>query len=298
MNHVFDILIKELERDELDSIANLFNEHQNDPFTYLADIHLFRIFSQLKPFRGFVAKTNGRVIGCIYGLRYLYGCGWIGGLFVHKDFRRIGIGRRLLSAVLDSLGPGYNYLFVDPQNIAARSLVEAMGFKAVYRRLNYVVQTPLAGFEGVPNEMTYDVEWSDLNKATGFKERGRVISMGYYPIKVTKNTFEDLSRRRKISKYGSILTIIENSYCINAKEDEFAFNDYILKDISNILPKKSIVEVNPFYTKLEPNDLAKLINHLTGQGEVHLWTYEKDPLITTLPLKGSLGGVLMELHRY
>jgi len=297
MNHVFDILIKESNRDELDSIANLFNEHQNDTFTYLADIQLFRIFNQLKPFRGFVAKTNGRVIGCIYGLQYLYSCGWIGGLFVHKDFRRMGIGRRLLSAVLDYLGSGYNYLFVDPKNIAARRLVEAMGFKAVYRRLNYVVQNPLTRFENACNKITYDVKWSDLSKATGFKERDSVVSMGYYPIKVTRKTFEDLSRRRRISRCGSVLTIIEKPYCINTNEYEFTFNEYILKGISNPIPKKSVVEVNPFYTKLELNDLAQLINHLTQQGEVHLWTYEKDPLITTLPLKSTLGALVMELHR-
>ncbi len=294
---MFDIIIKEMKKDKMNSIKTLFNEHQNEPFTYVADACLFKMFSWLKPFRAFVAEVDGQVIGCIYGLRYLFGYGWIGGLLIHKNFRRLGIGRRLLGAILDFLGPGYSYLFVEPQNLAAKRLFENMSFKAVYRRLNYLVQTPLAGFQTTCDNITCHVEWGDVNEAIGFKERGGVINMGYYPVKVTENIFEDLRRERKVLKCGSVVAFVENSWRVNINGYEFTFNDNILREMPILLPKKRVVEVIPFYIRPELSDLAKLINHLTAQGEVIVWAYEQDPVIWRLPLKGVLGVMVMEHYK-
>lgn len=287
---MFDIVIKECSN--LDSIITLFNEHRNDPFTYLADTHLFRMFSRSKRFRAFVAEVDDQAVGCIYALKYMYDCGWFGGLLVHKRFRRMGIGRRLLEKALGFLGHGPVFTFVEPENVAAKSLFENVGFNAVYRRLNCVTQIPFNESRSKYRDISYDVEWDDFTTSLGFEERGSIVSIGYYPVKVTKYVFEDLKNRRRILKCGRILAIVENSYNIDANGYTFTFNDYILKP-----PKKKIavVEVNPFYTKSQVVDLIKLINHLTADGKVAIWTYQGDPIIRGLPSKGTLGALVMEL---
>lgn len=208
-----NIVIKECS--DLDSIVSLFTEHRDDPFIYLSDIHLFNIFSRLKPVRVFLAEVNGKVVGCIYAMRYMYNCGWIGGLLVHNSFRRMGIGRMLSEKAIQFLGPGYTYLFVMPENVAARRLYENVGFSAVYRRLNYVAHAPLKGLEGRFYDISYDVGWDELTSALGFEERGGVVNIGYYPVKVTKRVFEDLKAKRKILRCGNLLAIVEDSYSVD-----------------------------------------------------------------------------------
>jgi len=289
---LFDIAIKECTN--LDSITKLFEEHRGDPFTYLGDIHLFKLFSRLKFFKPFEAEVDGQVVGCIYAMRYMYDYGWLGGLFVHKRFRRMGVGRALLERELQFLGSKYAYLFVYPENVVARRLFENVGFNAVYRRLNYVSSVPLDESIGKCKDISYDVEWDELTAALGFKERGGVVSLGYYPIKVTKHVFEDLKNKRKILKCGSVLAIVENSYSININSDTFTFNDHVLKGLS-VHPSEKIVEVNPFYAKAQTVDLIKLINSLAVHGKVTIYTYQEDPVARSLPLKGALGALVMEL---
>jgi len=288
-----DIVIKECSN--LDSIIGLFNEHRDYPFTYLADIHLFKMFSRLKPFRAFTAEVDDQVVGCVYAMRYMYECGWIGGLLVHKSFRKIGIGRRLLERALRFLGHGYAYLFVEPENVAAKRLFENGGFNAVYRRLNYVARTPLEEL-GEDHDISYDVTWDDLTAASGFRERSGIVNIGYYPVKLTKKVYEDLKTKRKILRCGSLLAVVENSYSVDVNGYTFTFNDYILKGLS-VHPKEKIVEVNPFYTEDQVPDLIKLINTLAVDGKVAVWTYQEDPVVRKSPLKGSLGALVMQLYR-
>jgi len=288
-----NVVIKEC--GNLDSIVGLFNEHQDDPFVHLADVHLFKMFSRLKFFRAFIGEVDGQVVGCIYAMRYMYDYGWIGGLLVHKSFRRMGIGRRLVEKALRFLGPGYAYLFVEPENVVARRLYENVGFNAVYRRLNYVSHVPLKDFEGEFCKMSYDVGWNDLTSALGFEERGGVVNIGYYPVKLTKHVYEDLKTKRKILRCGNLLAIVENSYSVNINGYTFTFNDYILKGLP-IYPKEKIVEVNPFYITDQISDAIKLIGNLVADGKMAIWTYQEDPVIKKLPLKGALGALVMELH--
>lgn len=290
-----DAVIKEYS--SLDSITELFNQHQNDPFTYLADIHLFRLFSRLKHFNAFVAEADGRLVGCIYALRYMCDCGWIGGLLVHERFRGKGIGGRLLERALRFLGRGYVHLFVEPENVAARAFFEKKGFSAVYRRLNYVVHAPIDESRVKRSNIDYGFEWDHLAAALGFEERRSIVNMGYYPIKVARHIFEDLKNERKILKCGCALAILENSHNIDVNGYTFTFNDYILEGLS-VQQKEKIVEVNPFYTKTQVGDLIELINYLAIDEKVALWTYEKDPVARSLPLEGALGALVMEFYRY
>jgi ribosomal protein S18 acetylase RimI-like enzyme len=286
-----DIAIKECTNS--DCIAELFCEHRDVPFTYLSDIHLFRLFSRLKSFRTFAAEADGRVVGCVYAMRHIYGYGWIGGLLVHKSFRRMSIGRRLLERALQFLSPEYAYLFVMPENVAAKKLIEDVGFNAVYRRLNYAVDAPFEEFRDKRAEINYDVEWNDLTAALGFEERSGVVNMGYYPIKLTKSIFEDLKNERKILRCGSVFAVTENSYNVSIDGDTFTFNDHILKELS-LQSEEKIVEVNPFYAEARAPDLIELINDLAAHGKVAVWTYREDVVARSLPLEGTLAALIME----
>lgn len=52
-------------------------------------------------------------------MRYTYNCGQLGGILVHREFRRESIGRRLLEKAVKWLNTSYIYAFVEPENTAA-----------------------------------------------------------------------------------------------------------------------------------------------------------------------------------
>lgn len=286
-----DIVIKECSN--LDPVTKLFDIHRNDPFTYLADVHLYRIFSRLKSFRAFVAEADSQVVGCIQALRYMYDCGYIGGILVHREFRRRGIGRGLLRRALGYLGEGSNFLYVEPENVIAKRFFEEEGLEAIYRRLNYFIASPLTESREKHTPICYDVGWEDLKTAIGFEDRGRTVSMGFYPVKVTRHVFEDLKDKRKILKCGDVFTVVENSYNLDVNTYSFTFNDYIIEGAS-ISPKEKVIEVNPFYAKPQAHGLIELVNRLSSKGKVVIWTYQGDPVVKKLPLKGELGALAME----
>lgn len=59
-----------------------------------------------------------------------------------------------------------------------KKLIENVGFKAVYRRLNYAVGSPFGEFRGNRGEINYDVEWDGFTTALGFEERSGIVNMG------------------------------------------------------------------------------------------------------------------------
>ncbi len=109
---------------DVNFVIELFNNHKGEPFTYLADTQLFKLFSRLEFCRIFEVKANQVTVGGIYPMNYMYNCGWLGGLLVHKNYRRRGIGRKLLKKSLEWLNTTYTYAFVELENIAARNLFE------------------------------------------------------------------------------------------------------------------------------------------------------------------------------
>lgn len=278
----------------MNPIIELFNQHRNEPFTYLMNIPVIKMLSGLNFFRSFIAEADGQLVGYIYALRYMYNCGYIGGLFVHKSFRKMSVGNKLLDTALNALGSGYKYLFTERKNTVARRMFEKAGFRKIYERLSYTVSTPLTEPQSSCSNITYDVDWDILNEAIGFRERSGVVNFGYYPIKLTREVFEDLKAQRKILRCGNILAIVENLYALNIGEYRFTYSDYIVKGLLNVQTLKNMVEVNPFYIKPNLPDLVKLVNHFTSLGEVQIRTYEGDPVVKKLPLKGVLGALTME----
>lgn len=281
-----------LECKNLDAIIELFNDHRGEPFTYLADTQLFKLFRGLRFCRIFKADINDMTVGSIYAMRYMYKQGWIGGLLVDKRFRRRGIGRKLLEKALEWLGAPYTYAFVEPENIAARKLFEGTGFNAAYRRVDYNVDSTLFNFQGEDKGISHDARREELTEASGFNERRGVVNLGYYPIKLTRNIFEDLKHKQKVLTLGNVIAIIENSYLVNLGAYTFIFNDYILKEASP--STRRIVEVNPFYIRPEIQDMIKLLKSLRCK-EAIVHTHHKDIVTSKLPSKRALGALVFEL---
>jgi len=289
-----EIIVKESR--DVSRVIELFDKHRGMPFTYLMNIPLVMMLSQLEKFKMFIAEANGEVIGCIYSLDYIYDSGYVGGLLVHKDFRNMGIGSRLLKTALSHIESRYVYLLVMEENNLALRLFEKSGFRRAYKRLYYIVSQPFDNFYE-NDKVTYDVEWHDLKKAVGFSERKGVINFGYYPVKMTEKVFEDLKRKSKVLKYGSVLAIIEELQELIIEDKLYTFNDYIFRKLSGVKASKKVIEVNPFYTRLNPLDLTSLLNYLLTFGEVHIRTYDGDAVASKLPLKGNIGALTMEYEK-
>ncbi len=278
---------------ELSRILELLDNHCDERFAYLADTQLFKVFSHLESAEIFEAKVNGATAGCIYAMRYMHRCGWLGGLLVHRKFRRKGIGRKILEKALGCFDSPSVYAFVEPENIAARKLFESMGFNVLYRRLNFKIQASSAGMLNEDKGVDYEFRWSDIVGAVGFEERGGVVNLGYYPVRLTEDIFDDLRNKGKVLRSGNAIAIVENSYVVDLDAYTFIFNDHILNKIR--LPvRKEIVEVNPFYIKHDIDDLAILLRNLAHK-DLMMWTYEGDQVASRLPLSGTLGALVLEL---
>ncbi len=121
-----------------------------------------------------------------------------------------------------------------------------------------------------------------------------IVNLGYYPIKLTEGVFNDLKIKGKVLKFGGVIAVVENSYVINLDGYTFIFNDYILNKVP-VIARDEVVEVNPFYTKHETDDLIKLLKSL-GSEKVVIWTYEGDPVACRLALEGVSGALVLELR--
>ncbi|MGQ9478846.1 MAG: GNAT family N-acetyltransferase [Thermoproteota archaeon] len=193
-----------------DRVLEFLKSHMGLPFTYSMNISVIKLLSQLNSFKIFTAEHKGILIGCIYALDYIYECGYIGGLLMHKDFRKMGAGSMFLRKALDSLKSKYVYLFVEEKNVAAIRLFEKNGFRKLYKRL-YCIVPPLTGKPPSKNiERDGDVDWDVLSGTKSFMEKGGVINFGYYPVRLTEKVFNELRKRRKVLKHGDAIVIIED----------------------------------------------------------------------------------------
>ena len=89
---------------------------------------------------GFVATNeNGDVLAYV-GMTYAADEGSITNVATHPDARRLGLGRAVVSALLQEavrLGLAFVYLEVRPSNAPAIALYESFGFVCTGRRKNF-----------------------------------------------------------------------------------------------------------------------------------------------------------------
>ena len=64
----------------------------------------WRVYLGLAPKSCLGAVHNGRIVGTATAIDYSGSCGWVGMMLVHPDFRRLGIGKRLMESAIQCLG--------------------------------------------------------------------------------------------------------------------------------------------------------------------------------------------------
>ena len=122
------MIIRELTAEDIEAVCRIEREVFSMPWT--ARDFLEMVEADYAHF--YVAEADGEIVGCC-GIRNLAGDGEITNVAVTEKFRRKGIGRKLLSHMLQEaplFGIGDCTLEVRSGNMPAIRLYESLGFKS------------------------------------------------------------------------------------------------------------------------------------------------------------------------
>ncbi|RLE95884.1 MAG: ribosomal-protein-alanine N-acetyltransferase [Thermoprotei archaeon] len=120
--------IREARADEL----SLVHEIEVACFKQPYGLSLLKMYHTLSPDLFLVAEAEGRIVGYVIGLCKKWGEGHVISLAVHPDYRRKGIGRALMEALLTRFkerGMQAARLEVRVSNTPAIRLYEKLGFR-------------------------------------------------------------------------------------------------------------------------------------------------------------------------
>ncbi|CDW74088.1 n-acetyltransferase mak3 [Stylonychia lemnae] len=130
---------------DLAIIIGLIEKELSEPYP----IYTYRYFVQKWPQHTYLAFYEDQCIGCIvsklddhqkHGQYEKQKRGYIAMLAVHPDFRRLGLGRKLISKTLDKMkedGADEIILETEITNLSALRLYESFGFIRDKRLLSY-----------------------------------------------------------------------------------------------------------------------------------------------------------------
>ena len=253
------VTIIEADKTAINEIFELFTLYRNLPFVYEGDKFLYRLLWKLKisgePIKIFVAKNDGKIIGCVYGLKHLGAAGWLGGLFVDPHYRRRGIGKQLMKHCINSLrdlGCSEIFLFTDPRNIPAVNLFRKLGFSLAFLREDWSLTLQNREF-AAPHCSKPRIE--DLPQVTAFL-KNRIIRLFYYPVRLLPSVIRDLVKKERIVVYkpndekiiGALVFSI--SKLISVNDASFIFRDEWIEKLGkesdiimeiNLITKENVV---------------------------------------------------------
>ncbi|ADG13913.1 ribosomal protein S18-alanine N-acetyltransferase [Methanocaldococcus infernus] len=122
------VLIRRFKSEDIDEVEEIEREAFRKPYPRNLILGLWAMYPNLF----YVAELNGRVVGYILGTLD-WGNGHIVSLAVKKEFRRRGIGEKLLKTLehyyFNVLKCNYIILEVRVSNIVARKFYYKMGYK-------------------------------------------------------------------------------------------------------------------------------------------------------------------------
>jgi ribosomal-protein-alanine N-acetyltransferase len=130
-----EILLREMQATDIPEVIEIERMSFTTPWSenaFLKEIH--KLYSLTR-----VAVLGDKVIGYICA-NYIMDEGHIMNLAVHHNFRRRGIGTKLVEEILDKLKENdcrYIYLEVRFSNLRARNFYERFGFRVAGIRRNY-----------------------------------------------------------------------------------------------------------------------------------------------------------------
>lgn len=131
-----DLEIGLMRQSDLDSVMEI--EQVSFPTPWSRNAFLSEIYENRRACY-LVARRNGRVAGYV-GIWIILDEGHVTNLAVHPDFRRRGIGERLMEAIMScakSRGAKRITLEVRVSNLGAQELYEKLGFVSVGVRPQY-----------------------------------------------------------------------------------------------------------------------------------------------------------------
>ena len=120
--------IREVLREDLKQIAEIEKASFKDPYP----LSLLGLLSTLSPEFFLVAEYSGRIVGYASALLERKNSAHLVSLAVHPDYRRLGVARGLMEALIEKLrarGVKEISLEVRVSNKAARELYKALGFR-------------------------------------------------------------------------------------------------------------------------------------------------------------------------
>jgi ribosomal protein S18 acetylase RimI-like enzyme len=132
------LVIRKPEPEDMDALAELHAAYEQEEVLPAASefrlavsrMNIERIFAHEQML---VAALGGRLVGKINTNAVTFTRYQIGGVYVHPDYRGLGIARRMASEFVESLlaqGRGIS-LFVKKNNIAARKVYQHIGFEII-----------------------------------------------------------------------------------------------------------------------------------------------------------------------
>ena len=131
--------------EDLQTIISMIEKELSEPYP----IYTYRYFVQKWPQHTFLAFLDGKCIGCIVSKlednfkqywRTVKKRGYIAMLAVHPDYRRLGLGRKLVKKSIDQMkveGADEVMLETEITNLAALKLYESFGFVRDKRQAQY-----------------------------------------------------------------------------------------------------------------------------------------------------------------
>jgi ribosomal protein S18 acetylase RimI-like enzyme len=297
--------IRSVEKDHLRGIINLYLRYSHEQFLYEGDRFLYQLLIDIRQEEReiFVARHADQIIGCVYALKHLGGSGWLGGLFVDPRHRQRGIGSLLLRHCLGYLkraGCIDAFLFTDPNNLAAVSVFEKLGFDLVYRRIRFYRKIdpredfgfPSAGRIESAAELDLEKLKDVIYRSPEFQQRRGVILFYYYPVNLKGELTKSLVKSGKVIVYSQRgnyegVAIFQEAPGIRIGDLDFVFRDELAQgikkgrkgrcgEINLVIGSEEAVQYlfSHILVILKQRGVEN-INYYSYIGDVHISTVEK-----------------------
>jgi len=274
------VIIRKTGEDDLDGITDMYQ----DPTSY--EPHIWKVYLEKEPDLGIVAELHGKIVGCIYAYPH-HDTVWIESLYVHPEYRRRGIGERLLKRAfshIKRMGRKIALTDVRMDNASAIRLYKKVGFENAYVRSHLV-----AGVDTLSSKVSdnlnfhkgydFDILWSIIINSDAYLTRRGIVMGCYRGWRLMK---EDLKDFEVFTDDGKSIIIFREVVDLELAPDIHGIFEKRYSDSKNVegsCPRFEINLISGNYT-----DSKKLLSYVAkrakkeGANLIDIWTWREDPL--------------------
>ncbi len=275
------MIIRKTRKNDLSRIMEIYQ----DPTSY--EPYIAKVYLEKEPDFGIVAEINGTIVGYIR-IHPHYDSAWLGGLYVHSEYRGRRIGRTLLQEAftrIKSLGGKVTYIDVHLDNVSAIRLYEKLGFKIMYVRSHLTATVEAISSKIRPaNWNFHDIgekktSWDIITNSKAYLARSGIIMGSHIGWTLRKGDLENFKIHSSSGK--SIILFRE------------VVDLMLVPNIHGVFEKRysDSKHARTSCTRFEVNFLAgnyinskKLLSHVTRRARreranlIDIWTWREDPL--------------------